>query len=252
VKKILLLFGIVALLSVGGCTQSGGEASVTPVPGWLAGKPRVLRYVIGRSVQGRAIDCVVLGRGRDVIVFIATIHGSERAGTPLVKKLELYLLNHPQWLAGKQVILVPVANPDGAKIASRLNARAVDLNRNFPAGNRQNTKRYGHRALSEPESNALYYLIQQYKPHRVVSIHQPLQCIDYDGPGRELARRMAVLCDLPVRKLGSKPGSLGSHVGNELGIPIITLELAGADHRKSSDELWHRYGKALLAVINSD
>jgi murein peptide amidase A len=237
------------MFSFGGCTHPGGRGSVTPVPGWSVGGPRVQRFIIGRSVGGRALDCVVLGKGPEIILFIATIHGSERAGTPLVKRLETYLLDHPELLAGKQVVLVPVANPDGAQIGSRLNARGVDLNRNFPAGNRQNTKRYGYRALSEPESNALYYLIQQYRPQRMVSIHQPLRCVDYDGPGKALAQRMAVQCNLPVRKLGAKPGSLGSYVGNELGIPIITLELARADDRKRVDELWRLYGKVLLVAI---
>jgi protein MpaA len=245
----IILFGIVAFLTLGGCMQSGGEISVTPVVGWLADTPAVLRYVVGQSVQGRAIDCVVLGKGREVVLFIAAIHGNERAGTPLVKKLETYLLGHPEQISGKQIVLVPVANPDGAQISSRLNVRGVDLNRNFPTGNRKNTKRYGYRALTEPESNVLYYVIQQYQPKRVVSIHQPLRCVDYDGPGKELAQRMAALCNLPVRKLGAKPGSLGSYVGNELGIPIITLELARADDRKSVDELWQLYGKALLAAI---
>ena len=248
-KKILLLCSIQLYLLFGGCTQPGGKGSVTPVPNWSGGMLRVQRFVMGRSVQGRAIDCVVLGRGQEVILFIATIHGNERAGTPLLKELETYLLDHPEWLDGKQVVLVPLANPDGAQVGSRLNARVVDLNRNFPAGNRQNTKRYGLRALSEPESNALYYLIQQYNPNRVVSIHQPLRCVDYDGPGRELAQRMAAQCNLTVRKLGAKPGSLGSYVGNELQIPIITLELARADDRNSRDELWRLYGKALLAAI---
>ncbi len=248
-KLLLILLGLVSIFLLGGCVQQTGEVSVTPVPGWQGGKPRVLRHGIGQSVQGRALDCVVLGKGREVVLFIAAIHGSERAGTPLLKKLETYLLDHPELLTGKQVVLAPTANPDGAQIGSRLNARGVDLNRNFPAGNRQNTKRYGHRALSEPESNALYYLIQQYKPHRVVSIHQPLRCVDYDGPGQELAQRMAALCDLPVRKLGGKPGSLGSYVGKELGIPIITLELSRADDQKNKAELWRAYGQALLTAL---
>ena len=31
-------------------------------------------------------------------------------------------------------------------------------------------------------------LICHHFPHRIISIHQPLACIDYDGPAEPLAR----------------------------------------------------------------
>ena len=125
----------------------------------------------------------------------------------------------------------------------------MDLNRNFPAANRINDKQCGATALSEPEARVVKQLIEQYSPDRIVSIHQPLSCIDYDGPGTTLAVRMAQYCDLPVKKLGPKPGSLGSYAGVELGIPIITFEMRPNDSPLDSKALWERYGKALIAAI---
>ena len=78
---------------------------------------------------------------------------------------------------------------------------------------------------------------------------QPISCIDYDGPAEELARAMAAVCGLPVRKLGVRAGSLGSYAGVDLGIPIITIELPGSASRLDADELWQRYGAALEAAI---
>ena len=115
--------------------------------------------------------------------------------------------------------------------------------------NRLDDRRYGRTALSEPEARAIEQLIVQYVPDRIVSIHQPLACIDYDGPGSALAARMAQFCDLPVKKLGARPGSLGSYAGVTLGIPIITFEMLRADSQLTSETLWQRYGKALLAAI---
>jgi protein MpaA len=60
---------------------------------------------------------------------------------------------------------------------------------------------------------------------------------------------MAQYCDLPVRKLGAKPGSLGSYAGETLGIPIITFELPRGASELSLELLWSKYGNTLLAAI---
>jgi protein MpaA len=142
-----------------------------------------------------------------------------------------------------------VANPDGLANNTRYNAKGVDLNRNFEAANRFNSKQTGLVALSEPEARVIRQLIQQYNPDRIVSIHQPLSCIDYDGPARMLADRMGQYCPLPVKKVGARPGSLGSYAGVTLGLPIITFEMTQADSKLDSAALWRKYGRALLAAI---
>ncbi len=215
----------------------------------LAPKPAVLRSFAGESIETRPIAYTVLGQGTDVIFILAAIHGNENAGTPLVRRLERYLHQHSELLEGRKVVILPIANPDGVARNSRYNARGIDLNRNFQASNRINSYRFGYRALSEPEARAIALLIRLYAPNRIVSIHQPLACIDYDGPSRELADRMAEQCDLPVKKIGAKPGSLGSYAGLTLGIPIITLELPRTADKFNQEQLWQQYGSALTAAI---
>ena len=206
-------------------------------------------HIVGKSVQQRPIMCLVLGDGPDVTLIMATIHGNEAAGTPLVRTLSWYLRQHPEMLAGRKVVLMAVANPDGMVHGSRYNAKGIDLNRNFEAKNRVNSKQAGLTALSEPEARTIKQVIQQYKPDRIVTIHQPLNCIDYDGPARMLAERMGQYCALPVKKLGARPGSLGSYAGVTLGIPIVTFEMLPADSQLNSQALWSKYGRALLAAI---
>jgi protein MpaA len=94
-------------------------------------------------------------------------------------------------------------------------------------------------------------LLCRYFPNRVVSIHQPIACIDYDGPAAELAAAMATGCPLPVKQLGSRPGSLGSFVGTTLERPIITWELP-EDAPTDANKLWTTYGKALIAALRFD
>jgi protein MpaA len=126
----------------------------------------------------------------------------------------------------------------------------VDLNRNFPADNRTEVALHGSGPLSEPESRALMRAIERFAPARVLSIHQPLRCVDYDGPGEALAKSISAAIDgrLPVQKLGGRPGSLGSYLGETRGVPIVTLELpAGVE--SNEDALWRDYGAALGAFL---
>jgi protein MpaA len=196
-------------LALAGCYKPVDEPVIVRVLPLPAPKPVILRSIAGNSIENRPIAYTVLGQGTDVTFILAAIHGNEKAGTPLVRRLERYLQQHPELLEGRRVVLMPTANPDGVARNSRYNARGIDLNRNFSTANRINSSRFGRRPLSEPEARAIAQLIRQYTPDRIVSIHQPLACIDYDGPSRALANRMAQYCKLPLEKLGARPGSLG-------------------------------------------
>ena len=183
-------------------------------------------HLIGRSLEGSPIIAHQFGDGSDTaLLVIASIHGSEPAGTPVSEALMEWVEQNPSALGDQTLLVVPNANPDGIARRARFNQNSVDLNRNFPAENRVASKRFGKSALSEPEARALFDLIGKFQPAAIVSIHQPLACVDYDGPAAELAAAMSAACDLPVKRLGSRPGSLGAYFGETLGRPIITLEL---------------------------
>lgn len=208
---------------------------------------------LGQSVEGRPVVASVHGDAdaAETVLVIASIHGSEPAGTPLVGRLEEWLSDHPEVTADCRVAVIPVANPDGFAKRERFNANGIDLNRNYPADNRTDHATHGETPLSEPESRAMMRALQLFNPTRVVSLHQPIECVDYDGPGEALATLMsdAIENRLPVRKLGGRPGSLGSYVGETLGRPIITLELPKGVEERDADELWQNYGPALVAFI---
>ncbi len=204
--------------------------------------------IAGYSLGGKPIEYQMHGRSGPLVMVIASIHGNEPAGTPLARRLDEILSQKPELIEGKRVLIVPVANPDGYLTRQRLNGSGVDLNRNFPTGNRVNSARNG-RPLSEPESRVLLELIEKHRPDHVISIHQPLKVLDYDGPGLELAEAMRKWCQLPVKRVGSLPGSLGSYVGVELKRPIVTVELPGGAEKESMEQIWGRYGRMLLAGV---
>jgi protein MpaA len=248
--RVCVLLGLLAL---SGCYEPEPTPRVTgelrPMALPAPEPPPARHRLIGRSVRGLPIMIQILGEGKDTVLIMASIHGNEPAGTPLVTALTDHLRRNHQLLEGRRVVLLPVANPDGLAARTRENLRLIDLNRNFQTFNRENNETNGLRPLSEPETRALQALIREYEPSRIVSIHQPLNCIDYDGPGAALAAQMAQCCDLPVKKLGPMPGSLGSYTGETLGIPTITVELPPAASGMGDKTLWERYGKMLLAAV---
>ena len=232
------------LLHAVGCQAPLPQVPVASIP--LSG-PNFFR--VGTSVQGRPIECQVLGDGPEVIFILASIHGDETAGSPLVRQLSDHLQMNPHRLSGRRVVLLPAANPDGMIQSTRENANGVDLNRNFPAGNRVDNERHGWAELSEPESQVIAMLIDLYRPSRVIAIHQPLACVDYDGPAQDLAARLAKLTKLPVKKLGTRPGSMGAFLGEDLGVPTITLELPRGVDKWNEARLWEAYGDAMIACV---
>lgn len=237
-----------ALLS--GCQGGFWGAEGSPRP--PSQRVEFQRMVIGQSVEGRPIHCEMYGRsGGETVLIMASIHGTERAGTPLVRRLGQHLRENPDLLDDRLVLLIPQTNPDGFAKKTRGNARGVDLNRNFPAKNFSARRQHGPQPLSEPESRALHALLAEYQPDRIVTLHEPLDCMDYDGPpeSKKLAEAMAAVCDLKVNRVGARDGSLGSYAGETLGIPIVTVEFGKDVAGLGETEMWARYGRMLIAAI---
>jgi murein peptide amidase A len=244
--KILLLYLLFAAFFISGCAvirPMGGKPAIEcPAP--------VKTLVAGVSVKDRAIKYTKFGAGTNTTLLISSIHGDEQAGSLLLSRFSSFLKENRNLLCGKTVIIVPIVNPDGFAKKTRFNSDKIDLNRNFPSDNRINDEKNGAFALSEPESYALYRIINIFKPNKIFTIHETLGCIDYDGPAENIAGQLALKCKLPVRKVGAKPGSLGSYAGQTLNIPIITIELSDEDSKKNAKKLWDDYKDMLIEAIS--
>ena len=193
---------------------------------------------VGRSFEGRPI---VLGRfgpaGGSAVLVLGGVHGDEPSGVEAALDL-CRGLGGGRPAPQTPVWVLPALNPDGLVRASKNSARDVDLNRNFPASNfrREHQPGYfpGASPLCEPETQALATLIDDGAPGwaGVVALHAPLACVNYDGPAAAWAQAVAAASGWPVRAdIGyPTPGSLGSWLGRDRGLPVLTIELPGGPY----------------------
>jgi protein MpaA len=182
------------------------------------------RSTEGRTICGRRFD----GAGPALLVF-GGIHGDEPASVEALIELAHRLSGGP--LPALPVWLLPALNPDGLARGSKNSARDVDLNRNFPARSFDTAHAPGYfpgpAPLSEPETRVLADLVAREPIAAVVAVHAPFACVNYDGPAAAWAEAVAAACGWPARAdLGyPTPGSLGSWLGIDRGLPVLTLEL---------------------------
>jgi protein MpaA len=200
---------------------------------------------IGRSVEGRAIASFGWGVGACTVV-VGAVHGDEPASA-----LAAWRICRAEPPAAGRVVVVPILNPDGFLRHEKNNARGVDLNRNFPGRSFGTERRPGYdpgpSPASEPETQALLAILAREHPVRVLAIHQPFACVNYDGPARAWAEVIAAASGFPVRAdIGyATPGSLGTALGVEGGLPVVTLELGAG----TPEEEWPRAEAALRAAL---
>ena len=151
-------------------SENYGEKDINAIIRTLCEKYGFLeRFSIGKSVAGRDIPAVRLGRGESYTLFAAAFHGSEHITSNIclmfLEELSLAYgengsiegINIRKALEGRGVIFVPRVNPDGCEIAvfgalpagSRAgeitkqcggdfshwnaNIRGIDINHNFNA-----------------------------------------------------------------------------------------------------------------------
>lgn len=168
------------------------------------------------------------------VLVVGAMHGDELTSASLA----LHWIALAQ-KAGQPVHwrFIPVLNPDGllARRPTRVNARGVDLNRNFDTPGwehdaprhwekrtRKDPRRWpGTAPLSEPESQFLHAQMDEFRPQLVVSIHAPYGVLDFDGPHEPPQR----LGRLRLDRVGVFPGSLGHYGGVQQGMPVVTIEL---------------------------
>jgi protein MpaA len=210
------------------------------------------KSVLGLPIVGHSFGTV----GAKTLIF-AAIHSDEPATAFVANQLVEHLTKNPEACYGRRVMVVPVANPDGLARGTRTNAREIDLNRNFPAKNFAVGKkgRYfgGEEPASEPESQVLIQLIDEWKPERIITLHaiaRGKHGNNFDGPAERLAESMsfhnryAVLSSIGY----PTPGSFGSWSGIDRKLPTITLEIPSD---ASGAAAWRENREALLAVIQA-
>ena len=172
------------------------------------------REVVGQSVEGRPI--VAIHRARPgatrVVLVIGCIHGDERAGMRVVRRLR----DRAHLPVDLDLWLVPTVNPDGVAADRRTNAHGVDLNRNFTYHWRPSSHGLtwsGPAPLSEPESVALQALQERLNPVLTVVFHQPLFGVGSTDKSMPTVRAIARGMRLPVTDLNCSGVCYGTFTG---------------------------------------
>jgi protein MpaA len=182
---------------------------------------------VGRSTEGRPIVARRFGGPGSPLLLMGGIHGDEPASVDAL----LELVPRMPGAGAPPVWLIPAANPDGLLALRKNSARDVDLNRNFPARSFRTDHAPGYSPgpapLSEPETRAIATLIERDGLRGAVAVHAPFACVNFDGPATDWAQAVARACGWPAQAdIGyPTPGSFGSWLGRDRGIPVLTLEL---------------------------
>ncbi len=233
-----------------------------------------------KSHGGSPLIYAEFGHGASTTLVLGGVHPDELTPIPITFKFANHLQANPNLIPeGSRVIIAPLVNPDGffRRGASRTNGRGVDVNRNFftqdwyaTAKNWWAEKRNknvshfpGHIPNSEIETLFQIWLIDTYKPDKIISVHAPLGFYDYDGPGdqkpralteseekaRTLVRNMSANSrNYKIVDFTFYPGSLGNYAGNERGIPTVTLELETTNPEKLA-EYWTQFSPGLEQAV---
>ncbi len=152
------------------------------------GHPWVTYHDMGTTVEGRPIRLAevtdpaspVPMEGRVVTFIFTQQHGNEPAGTPAaLALLDDIAAGKPiaDTLANQILLLLPMANPDGATANQRANAKSTDINRD-------------HAALASPEARILHDVLNRWDVHVAMDHHEysgqgfgnpvPIRVYDYD------------------------------------------------------------------------
>jgi len=157
------------------------------------------------SIEGRPIELKHVGNfglpGR-LLVF-GCIHGDE-CGAGALEPLENGCPD-----PDVNAFLVPDLDPDGSATGSRLNARGVDLNRNFGSqwrriGSPGSLEYAGPRPFSEPETRLAAQLVRRIQPRVTIWFHQDWGGHAYVrawGQSAPAGRRFARLAGIGFRLL---------------------------------------------------
>lgn len=190
-------------------------------------------FSIGKSVEGRDIYVIPVGRGANTAVFAAAFHALEYLTAAALLEFAKQYRSMRGYLDDIRVFFIPMINPDGVEIAThgldpknelhrelirccgiidyrgtwQANARGVDINHNFdadwqPIYDKPAPSRWGGRYPgSEPETQALIQFLDGLKPQLFIAFHSQGKEIYYDFNGMESKRSKAI-----AEKMGAKTG----------------------------------------------
>jgi hypothetical protein len=210
--------------------------------------------VFGHSAAGKEIKGYEIGGGSQTLLLFAAMHGDEMGTTDLLNELvDAIRDNHDLVSKDKRLVVIPISNPDGYyDRTDKLNANGVNLNLNFETSDWQKYGPEGTFAgeapFSEPESQVIKQVVEQYHPVVMISYHSQGRVIspEVGDASIALAKWYANKTGYEYYDYWDYPGVATKWFVQTTGKPAITVEL--------SDDLesdWDKNKEALLELIST-
>jgi hypothetical protein len=220
--------------------QHHRTSRVEPGVGWAAA---------GQSAGRRAIEVRQIGHGPRHLLILGSLVGNEADSVGVVEALADHLQAHGNVYPDWSVILVRTPNPDGLAEKTLTNANGVALNQNFPSSrfSVRRTSQTGLEAASEPETQFLLRLLDDFRPDRVVHVRggtgdRPLLLVNESGADGLRERIDSTSMNGGIFE-SFKNGSLEEYVAEQLQTELLQLSLP----LESSG--WNRRAAELAAVL---
>jgi len=215
--------------------------------------PGIRSKVVGHSIAGRPIELFQIGNpkwGGELLVF-GCVHGDECAASGIEPISTALTAGCPD--PRSDIYFVPNLDPDGEHAGSRLNARGVDLNRNFgsewqPIGSRWRPEFAGPRPFSEPESRLASRIVKQVRPATTIWFHQfrgERPFVRAWGRSIEGARRFARLARMSFRAMRWPAGTAPNWQNHNFDGAAFVVELPQG---KTDSRMRERLGTALVRM----
>lgn len=221
---------------------------------------------IGKSVLGQPIQQISIGSGPIKILMWSQMHGNESTSTKGLFDVLYFLKANPALLSRVSLRCIPMLNPDGAAAYTRLNANAVDLNRD--ALNQ-----------SQPEARSLLDAYAAIKPDYCFNLHDQRTIFGVDGapcmlsflaPAADETKSITDARKKAMGIIGRINAELQSHISGQVGryddtynpncmgdyfqsqgTPTLLFECGqvGEDYQRENTRKW--FAVSLLAGLKS-
>ena len=140
---------------------------LTEYLGWAASHSDAIELeYVGESVEGRKIPLLKVSHEKMpndlvTIFMFAQQHGDEPSGKEGIQLLINDILKErdKHWLDYVNLLIMPMANPDGAELDKRRNASGRDMNRD-------------HLIMMTPEVQTIHHVFQKYTPEVTIDVHE--------------------------------------------------------------------------------
>nr|WP_321223704.1 M14 family zinc carboxypeptidase [uncultured Psychroserpens sp.] len=175
---------------------------------------------VGISVNRLPIHTIVFGKGKKKILMWSQMHGNESTTTKAIfDMLNVFYSND---LAVKHIFeqcticIIPILNPDGAKMYTRLNANNMDLNRDA-------------QDLTQPESLVLRKVFKEFKPDFCYNLHgqrtifsagreNKSATISFLAPAQDVDRKITKTRQKAMEVIVAMNENLQQQIPNQVGI----------------------------------